>query len=457
MESPNMRWFLKASGAVPLISVVLLTAGVPLSAENWPQWRGPFATGVSPETSLPQSWSDKDNIAWKSRLGGLGVSSPIVWGDRVFVTSQAGDGERRPGPRLGQGADASSAERSLGDGSAAKAAAATEVRFLIEALNRDDGRKLWTYEVAAAGAIPAVHDKHNLASASPVTDGERVYAVFGTGQAVAVDVAGTPVWTRHLGKEFGPWEIIWGSGSSPVVHGGALIVVSYHDPASYLIALDVRTGRQLWKTDRPRGVLSYSTPIVVPAPTGDELVVNSSAGIEGYDAATGRALWHFDEPNQFPIPVAIYDDGVIYLSRGYRSGPYAAIRPGGRGDIAKTHVVWHVATGAPYISSLVHYHGLLFMAGDVGVVTCVDARTGERVWRERVGGLYTASPVAADGKIYLFSESGETIVLRAARTPEVMARNQLAGRILASPAVANGRIFIRTDDQVIAIGAATGG
>ena len=132
--------------------------------------------------------------------------------------------------------------------------------------------------------------------------------------------------------------------------------------------------------------------------------------------ATGQPLWHFDEPNQFPIPVAMYHDGVIYLSRGYRSGPYAAIRPGGRGDIAETHVVWHVATGAPYISSLVHYDGLLYMAGDVGVITCVDAKTGQRVWRERLGGVYTASPVAADGKIYLFSESGETIVLRAGRT-----------------------------------------
>jgi outer membrane protein assembly factor BamB len=437
-------------------ALVVVTAGAPLSAENWPQWRGPLATGVSAETGLPQTWSNTENVAWKARLGGLGVSSPIVWGDRVFVTSQAGEGERRMGPRLGQGADASSAERSLGDEAGGEAAARSEIRFMVEALDRGDGRKLWTHEVIAEGAMPAVHDKHNLASASPVTDGERVYAVFGTGQVVAVDVSGRPVWTRHLGKEFGPWEIIWGNGSSPIVHGGALIVVSYHEPASYLIALDVRTGHQLWKTDRPRGVLSYSTPIVVPVPTGDELVVNSTVGIEGYDVATGRALWHFDEANQFPIPVAMYHDGVIYLSRGYRSGPFAAIRPGGRGDIAKTHVIWHVSTGAPYISSLVYYNGLLFMAGDVGVITCVDAKTGERVWRERLGGLYTASPIAAAGRIYLFSESGETIVLRAGRTPEVIARNQLEGRILASPAVANGRIFIRTDDHVVAIGGGKG-
>jgi outer membrane protein assembly factor BamB len=185
----------------------------------------------------------------------------------------------------------------------------------------------------------------------------------------------------------------------------------------------------------------------------DEIIVNSNVGIEAFDAATGQALWRFDEKNQFPIPVASHHDGVIYLSRGYRSGPYAAFRPGGRGDIAKTHVLWRVPTGAPYVSSLVHYGGLLYMAGDVGIVTCVDAKTGERVWRERLGGLYTASPVAGDGKIYLLSETGETLVLRAGRSPEVIARNTIDGRILASPAIAGGRLFVRTDDQIIAIGA----
>jgi outer membrane protein assembly factor BamB len=148
----------------------------------------------------------------------------------------------------------------------------------------------------------------------------------------------------------------------------------------------------------------------------------------------------------------MHDQGIIYLSRGYRSGPYAAIRPGGRGDISKTHVIWHVPTGAPYISSLVHYQGLLYMVGDVGVVTCVDAKTGERVWRERIDGVFTASPVAGDGKVYFLSETGETIVLRAGRKPEVLARNRIDGRILASPAISGGRLFIRTDDSLIAVG-----
>jgi outer membrane protein assembly factor BamB len=422
--------------------------GTSVSADNWPQWRGPAAGGVSTEKGLPTRWSDTDNVAWKSRLGGVGVSSPIVWGDRVFVTSQGGAGESRVGPRLGQGADASPSERAISRASAGD----RTVRFLVEAFGRGDGRRQWTLTVTAEGDAPAVHDKHNLASASPVTDGERVYAVFGTGQVVAASLAGTLAWTRHLGRDVAPWDVNWGNGSSPVLYRNSLVLVCYHGGASYLIALDKTTGRELWRVNRPRGVLSYSTPLVVPVPGGDELVVNSSVGIEAYDPASGRALWHYDEPNQYPIPMAMHHDGVIYLSRGYRSGPYAAVRPGGRGDISKTHLIWHMPTGAPYISSLVYYDGLLYMAGDVGVITCVDAKTGERVWRERLGGVYTASPVAADGKIYLVGESGETLVLKAGRVPDVLARNAIDGRVLASPAISGGRLFIRTDDQIVAIG-----
>jgi len=435
---------MKPLHALPVAFAVLVTTTV--SADNWPGWRGPSGGAISSESRLPERWSNTENVAWKSRLAGAGVASPIVWGERVFVVSQAGAGRSRVGPRLGQGADATPAERAL-TGSSGQGG----VRFVIESLNLLDGRRVWSHEVAAQGDLTEVHDKHNLASGSPVTDGERIYAVFGTGQIVAVDLSGKPVWSRNLGREIAPWDINWGNGSSPAVYRNMLIVAAYHQSASYLIALDGRTGKQVWKTDRPRGVTTYSTPLVVPSAQGDEIIVNSSAGVEAFNAETGAALWHFDEPNQFPIPVASFHQGLIYLSRGYRSGPYAAFRPGGRGDISKTHVVWHVPTGAPYISSLIYYEGLLYMAGDVGVITCVDARTGERVWRERLGGVYTASPVAGDGKIYLASESGETIVLKAGRTPEVLSRNTIEGRILASPAISSGRLLIRTDDQIIAI------
>jgi outer membrane protein assembly factor BamB len=420
-----------------------------LAAEDWPHWRGPSASGVSTERGLPARWSDTENIAWKAQIRGLGVSSPIVSRDLVFVTSQAGTGVVRPGPRLVQGSSpADAGERAIG----AATGGDGKVVFVVSAFDRESGRKRWEYEVPAEGDLPPVHDKHNLASPSPVADDERVYAWFATGQIAAIDTAGRLVWKKHLGAEYAPFVINWGHGSSPVVHEGRLILLCYHERSSYLLALDARTGAVRWKHDAPAGVTSYSTPLVVDAAGRTEIVVNSSAGVSGHDFATGERVWHFDEANRFPIPTPVAHDGVIYMSRGYRSSPFMAIRAGGSGSIAGSRIVWRVASGAPYISSPIQYEGLLYMVGDVGVLTVTDAKTGERVHQERIGGVYTASPVAADGKVYLVSEDGETIVLGAGRTPAVLARNRLAARQLASPAIAGGRLFIRADEVLYAIG-----
>jgi outer membrane protein assembly factor BamB len=326
------------------------------------------------------------------------------------------------------------------------------VSFVVEAFDRGSGRRVWIHETPADGELPEVHDKHNLSTSSPVTDGERVYAWFGTGQLVAIDANGKPVWSRHLGKEYAPFDIQWGHGSSPVLFGDTIILLCYHSKTSYALALDKRTGRVLWKTDRPAGVESYSSPLVMSGPSGPELVVNSSIGVEALDPTTGKPLWHFPEVNRFPIPVAVAGDRTIYMSRGYRSGPYLAIKLGGRGDITGSHVAWRVPTGAPYVSSLVLYGGLLYMGGELGIVSAIDAGTGERVWQDRIGGLFTASPVAGDGKIYFVSENGETVVLKAGRTPTVLARNRLDGHFVASPAIAGGRLFLRADDRLVAVG-----
>jgi outer membrane protein assembly factor BamB len=218
-----------------------------------------------------------------------------------------------------------------------------------------------------------------------------------------------------------------------------------------LLAVNKETGKQAWKADRGRGRTSYSTPVVVDANGRSEIIINSSERVDAYDAKDGTLLWHVGGTNSFPIPVASYDNGVLYLSRGYRSGPYMAVRPGGRGDVSATHVAWQVPTGAPYVSSLVQYRGRVYMANDVGVLTAIDAKTGQRVWQERTPGVFSASPVAGDGKVYFVSETGETIVL-SVDGPTIIARNDLGERALASPAVAGGRIFIRTDGQLYAIG-----
>jgi outer membrane protein assembly factor BamB len=261
---------------------------VVVSAEDWPQWRGPAGTGVSTETGLPERWSATENVAWRADLGGVGVSSPIVLGARVFVTSQLGAGTSRQGPRLAQGGAAGGGgERSLGAPRAAGTTPGQPV-FLVEAFDRASGKRLWQYRLDAVGPMPTVHDKHNMASPSPVTDGERVYAWFGTGQIVALDLEGRLVWQRHLGKENGPFEINWGHSSSPTVFEDMVILLCDHDPASYLLAVDARTGRDRWKADRGRGRQSYSTPFVVRTPAGPELIVNSSQRVDATTRARAR-------------------------------------------------------------------------------------------------------------------------------------------------------------------------
>ncbi len=428
---------------------------VSLHAENWPQWRGPLGTGVSAETGLPTEWSNSTNIAWKTPLRGLGVSAPIVWGETVFVTSQIGAGAFRPGthPTLVQGPEAAnSGERPLG-GARRQDDPGSKIAFVVSAFNRKNGRLLWEYELTADGDLPAVHEKRNLAASSPVTDGERVYAWFSNGQLVAVDMKGKPVWTRHLGRELSKFDVDWGHASSPALYRDRLILPCFQGSFATLLALDTRTGKEVWRVDAEKGLKSHSTPLLIETPQGPELVVNSTERVEAFDPASGKQLWQFLDSNRFAIPMPVHRDGVIYTSRGYRSGPYMAIRAGGRGDVTKSQMLWRVGAGAPYISSLVYYDGLLYMASELGIVTAIDPKTGEQVWRERLGGFYSASPVAGDGKIYLLSETGEMLVLRAGRTPQVLARNKLDEQCIASPAISGRQILIRSAQHLIAVGA----
>jgi outer membrane protein assembly factor BamB len=388
-------------------------------------------------------------------LGGLSVSSPVAWEDRVFVTSQIGRGTLRTGshPTLARGGQEVD-EKPLG-GSAAENRDG-KVEFLVEAFHRRDGRLLWQYRTEAEGEFPPVHSKHNMASPSPITDGEHVFAWFATGQLVALNMAGKVVWKRHLGVEYGPFTINWGHGSSPALYQDLLILQCYHVPAAYLLALDKRTGKQRWRVDQETDRTSFCTPFVAHRSEGDELIVNSSRQVEGYDPHSGNLLWYAGEEVRYAIPVPAYADGILYMSRGYRNGPYMALRVGGRGDVTKSHMVWHVPRGAPYISSPVYLDGLVYMANGLGIVKCIDAATGDRVWQERIGGIYSASPVVAENRIYLLNESGETVVLRAGRTPHILQRNQLEERTVASPAISNRQIFIRSDQHLICIGQPSG-
>ncbi len=447
---------LMAAATCVLLLVSQQRAAESAGASDWPQWRGPDGTGVARGETLPTTWDGSENIAWKAELRGLGVSSPIVVADRVFVTYQIGKGVRQRGthPTLarGPGADEGVEQPLGGSRTDAPDVEDTTITFAVAAFARSDGSLLWEHEFAARGPRHPVHDKHNLASPSPVSDGERVYAWFGTGQIVALDMNGVPLWQRHLGEEYSPFDLQWGHASSPTLYGDSLILLCDHPRQSYLLWLDKRTGAEQRKLDRGNGMHSHSTPVVVPGPRGDELIVNSSERLESFDPLTGELLWHAGEPNQFPIAVPTYADGILYTSRGYRAGPYMAIRLGGEGDVTDTEVLWRVPTGAPYIASILYFDGLIYMANGNGIASVVDPANGERLWQERIGGVYSATPVAGDGKVYLFSETGEAVVLQAGRAPRVIARNPLNERVIASPAIAGGRIFVRTDRHLIAIG-----
>jgi outer membrane protein assembly factor BamB len=192
--------------------------------------------------------------------------------------------------------------------------------------------------------------------------------------------------------------------------------------------------------------------VIVHGPQGDEMIVNSSVRIDAYDPASGKLLWHAGSERQTPIPTPVFDNGLIYMSRGYRNSDYLAIRPGGRGDVTASHVQWNAPGAASYVPSIIHYQGLLYMTNEVGVVTCADAVTGERVWRHRLGGVFFASPAAGDGKIYMLSETGETFVLEAGREPRLLARNDVGERLIASPAISNGHLLLRSDQTLFSVG-----
>jgi len=432
--------------------------GRELDGEDWPQWRGLLSNGVSSETDLPTSWGVDSNIVWKVALAGLGGSSPIVMGDRVFVTSQIGSAAVRGGahPQLARDDPSLVVQENPMGGRRSEPQADTSNVFLaIEAFNRSNGNKLWEYRVPAAGPFPELHEKHNLATPTPITDGKHLYAWFGNGLIVCLDMKGNLVWSRHIGQEYSPFQIQWGHASSPVLYKDLIILLCDHDQASYLLALDKRTGKEQWKKDRGTGRVSYSTPLVFSGPVSDELIVNSSERIDAYNPVNGELLWHVGSPRQSPIPSPVYHDSVIYMSRGYRNSDFLAIRPGGRGEVTESHILWRTPTGASYVPSILYYDGLLYMSSDVGIVTCADASTGEQVWRQRLRGIFFASPTAADGKVYFVSETGDTFVVRAGREPHILALNSLGERFIASPAISRGHLFLRSDENLFCIGKST--
>jgi outer membrane protein assembly factor BamB len=400
------------AGRVPLAPVL----PAPGAEDQWPCFRGPTGQGNTTAKALPVRW-DKDgtNVAWRLRVAGSGNSSPIVWGDRLFVTSWSAKGEER---------------------------------FLRCYRKSDNGMTLaWSRPAPAAKPEPGSRDKNGYASATPVTDGERVVAFFGSAGLVCFDSEGKQLW--HYGEL--RFDISHGTGSSPLLYNDRVIFIHDQNRAeSVFVALDKRTGQKLWSQRRGKA-MTWSTPIAVHVGDHDEVIFSGGETVKGYDPLTGKELWTLSGPTYEVIPTVVVGKDLIYAASG-RNGPTLGVRPGGTGDVTPTHLVWRAVRNGPHVPSPIYVSGRLFTVNDTGVATCLDAETGRLIWQQRIYDTFSASPVEAGGLLYVCAESGNTYVLRAADRYELVAKNDLGALILASPAVAWGQLILRTQEEMVGIG-----
>jgi outer membrane protein assembly factor BamB len=401
----------------------------------WPQWRGPLGTGVAPHATPPVAWSEDRNVRWKRPLPGKGHSTPIVWGQRVFVTTAVPVGD--PLPPKYSGAPGGHDEEPI----------THRHRFAALAFGCADGRILWDRTLREALPHQGGHRTASLASPSPVTDGERLFVAFGSWGLYGLDLDGNVVWQADLG----PLETLHGhgEGSSPALYGDTLVVNWDHQGDSFVAAFDKLTGRLRWKTPRERAS-SWTTPIVVPLNGGAQVIVSGSRRIRGYDLAGGGMIWEcggLSAENVVSSPVAGH--GLVFAGSTYDRPGLLAIRlEGGKGDVTETGlVVWRRSRGAPYVPSpLLCGEALYFHYHFQGLLTRVNARTGaDQPGSIRLDGIYDvfASPVAAAGRVYVTSREGVTLVLRDGDAPEVIARNRLDDRFSASPALAGNALYLR--------------
>lgn len=428
--------------------LALLSLQAPASPANWSYWRGPAANGVAPGDA-PVTWSDTTNVAWKVAIPGRGHSSPIVWGDRIFLTTAIPTGK----PAAASEADAAPAGRSRGRG----AAPLVEHRFVVMALDRATGKVLW--EQTATVATP--HEPHHFqygsfASNSPVTDGTRVYASFGSQGLHVYDMNGKPLWKKDFGVKLQMFRQ-FGEGTAPVLHDDRLIMLMDHEGDSFLAMLDAATGKELWRTDRTGdAVTNWSTPLVALHNGAKQIIVSASRRVHAYDFETGKSIWSATGLGQNTIPQPVQHGDLVYVMSGYRNPKGMAIRLGREGDLTGTDaIVWTQDRGMSYSATPAVHDGIVYTITDTAMVSAFDIRTGEPLYHQvRLPKPYNikASPVVANGKIYYATEEGDVIVAKTGRAWEVIATNPLADQsFIATPAIAGGDIFLRSRTHLFRI------
>ena len=417
-------------GSVPVLLGLLTLASATISADNWPQWRGPALNGTTSETGLPVTWSKTENVKWALPLPAWSGSTPIVWNDRLFLNV----------------ADKENVE--------------------LWCVNRTDGSVRWKRNVS--GGNKQIR-KQNMSTPSPVTDGRHVWIMTGTGILKAFDFAGVEVWTRDIQKDYGRFGLNWGYASSPLLHQDSLFVQVLHgmktDDPSYLLRIEKGTGKTLWRAERPTRAIrespdAYTTPALLRYGTTEEIVLTGGDVVTGHDLATGKELWRANGLNPYNdasyriVASPVVFNGIVYAPS--RERPLLALKSGGRGDITSSHVMFSFDSG-PDVPTPVTDGTYLYVVRDNGVMFCLDAKTGKEIYgRQRLPpATYSGSPVLADGKIYVTNEDGVTAVVKAGPQFQLLASNDLDEYTLSSPAVSEGQIFIRTESALYAIGTRT--
>jgi len=401
---------------------------------NWPQWRGPLGTGAAPSSNPPATWSETENIRWKVPIPGQGHASPIAWGDRVFVLTAIQTDQSLPQEESDSPANI--------------------YKFDIIALDRQSGNILWQRTARAEPPHEGTHQDGSWAPASPATDGERVFAHFGSRGLYCYDMEGELLWSTDLGDM--ATRHSFGEGASPALHGDSIVINWDHEGESFIVALDKRTGQERWRVARDERT-TWGTPLIVKHADRTQVIVNATNRIRSYNLADGAPIWECSGMTVNPIPTPVTVNGVVYVMSGFRGNALLAIRlAGAEGDITDSEsVVWSYDRDTPYVPSPLLYDGMLyFLKGNNGVLSGLNLATGDKHFGpqrlEGIEGIY-ASPVGAQDRVYITGRNGTTLVLKSGPEYEILHRNALDDRFNASPAIAGDELFLRGEQALYCI------
>ena len=425
---------------------------------HWPQWRGPFFNGMA-RGDGPTTWSDTSNIKWKTEIPGRGHSTPAIWGERIFLTTAIPIG-KAPAPSSSEEASAASAngaqaerggQRRAGGG----AGPLVEHRFEVISLDRKTGKILWQRTAKVATPHEGYHRAYgSFASNSPATDGKYVYASFGSRGIYAYDFNGKLIWEKDLGVQM-KMRLAFGEGTAPLLVGDRLFLVFDHEAESFIVALDKRNGKELWRAQRDEPS-SWSTPLAIEHNGRTEIVVSATNKVRSYDPRTGKVLWESAGLGSNAIPVPVHNNGIVYVMSGHRDPKLMAIKLGKEGDLTGSDaIVWSHTRGVPYTASPVLHDNILYVVTDNGMVSAYNATTGEAYYAQTrlpKGYNLKSSLIGANGKLYVATEDGDVVVLKMGKKFEVIATNHLTDQIfIATPVIAAGELYLRGQNTLFCI------